>query len=908
MSTRIEAHADVVRVLQLEDNPLDAELVSRRLSDDGMQIVCRVVAGELPFRTAIVDFAPHVILSDFSLPGFDGLSALQIAKEQTPSTPFIFVSGTIGEERAIEALRRGAVDYVLKDNLRRLVPALKGALRQAEATRARDLAEEMLRRSESRLQAIINTSRDWIWECDRDGRFTFSSPSVLEILGYKHHEILGRRAAEYIDSADELQMQALFAEVHSDDELAEAVTLRWRHKAGKTRWLERTMVALRDERGALVGVRGIDRDVTLRMAQEVRIRRLNRALRFVSGASSAVMRLRDREQLLKESCRLAVSVGGYATATIYLLPLENSGGKPVVCSYGKRDGQSTKWSMSNTLPDGATPVTQALATAQPVILNDLADANDLGIRFPDRDGLLERGLRSCILLPLIIDGTAIGVLELHADEAGVFGDAELALLKQVASNITFSLQYLHSKESAEYLEYFDPLTSLANRAFYVQRLSAAIDESLRSERAVALLVLDISDLGMINDGLGHHAGDLLLQLVAERLKNVFRDTSLMCRLGGDRFAVMSVDGAGADLSTVLMQQAACVFDMPFTIHDRDLRVSIKAGLAQSPDDAADAESLIQHAQTALEHAKQAGEQYLRHRPNMNAKASERLSLINELRRVVAERRFTLSYQPKVEVASGRVSGVEALLRWPAGQGDSVSPNVFVPMLESLGLIDEVGGWVIVQALAETADWLVGPDQGFRVAVNVSPLQLNREDFAPRVLDLIAEAPAAGRRLELEVTESTLMADPRRAGASLARLRQAGVTIAIDDFGTGHSSLRVLSGLPVDVLKIDRSFVRDLTENRSHRVIVQTTITLADSLGMKTVAEGVETPEQAEVLKELGCTMIQGYLVHKPVSAGELRKWLGTAKTTPVARHAASRDANREERSLTNGAARRQREK
>jgi diguanylate cyclase (GGDEF)-like protein/PAS domain S-box-containing protein len=865
--------AESIRVLQLEDNPVDAELVARQLVDDGLRIASRVVASEIAFRSALAEFAPHVVLSDFSLPGFDGLSALQIATDVAPATPFIFVSGTIGEERAIEALKRGALDYVLKDNLRRLVPAIRGALRQAEATRARELAEEMLRRSESRLKDIINTSRDWIWECDRDGRFTFSSPSVLQILGYKHHELLGRRAAEYIDPVDELQMQATFAEVTSEEQLSKGLTLRWRHKTGKTRWLERSMVALRDPNGALTGVRGIDRDVTMRMAQETRIRRLNRALRFVSGASSAVMRLRDREQLVKEACRLAVVVGGYRKATIYLVPAE-SGAEPIVCSFGSARKAGTKWTMGGAMPEGVTPVTQALATGEPVILDDLTDPSGLGLRMANRDELLAASLRSCIALPLIMDNTAIGVVELLADEPGVFGDAELSLLKQVAANITFALQYLQSKESAEYLEYFDPLTSLANRSLYVQRLSQAIEEAARSNLRLALLVLDITGLGMINDGLGHHAGDLLLQLVAERLKNVFRDTNLMCRLGGDRFAVMSTDAA-SDAATVLKEQVACVFDAPFQIHDRELRVSVRAGLAQAPDDDRDAESLLQHAVTALEHAKEAGEQYLRHRPNMNVKASERLSLINDLRAAVSERRFILNYQPKVEIGTHRVDGVEALLRWPPKHGDAVPPNVFVPMLESIGLIDEVGGWVIVQALAETAAWSVA-DDAFRVAVNVSPLQLNREDFADRVLELVAGVGHAAERLELEVTESTLMADPRRASASLARLREAGVSIAIDDFGTGHSSLRVLAGLPVDVLKIDRSFVHDIVTNRSHRLIVQTTINLANSLGLKTVAEGVETPEQAEVLAELGCRSIQGYLIRRPASAAETATWLAGA--------------------------------
>jgi EAL domain-containing protein (putative c-di-GMP-specific phosphodiesterase class I) len=339
---------------------------------------------------------------------------------------------------------------------------------------------------------------------------------------------------------------------------------------------------------------------------------------------------------------------------------------------------------------------------------------------------------------------------------------------------------------------------------------------------------------------------------------------------------MSPDAA-QDAATVLRDQVACVFDAPFEIHGRELRVSIRAGLAQAPDDDTDAESLLQHAQTALEHAKKAGERYLRHRPNMNAKASERLRLINDLRRAVSERSFVLNYQPKLELGTKRVDGVEALLRWPPTHGSPVPPNVFVPMLESLGLIDEVGSWVIVQALAETAEW-AQQDEAFRVAVNVSPLQLNREDFADRVLDLLATTAGGTRRLELEITESTLMADPRRASASLARLREAGVAIAIDDFGTGHSSLKVLSGLPVDVLKIDRSFVRDITTNRNHRLIVQTTINLADSLGLKTVAEGVETEEQAAVLAELGCRTIQGYLIRKPASAAETARWL--ADTSP----------------------------
>jgi diguanylate cyclase (GGDEF)-like protein/PAS domain S-box-containing protein len=854
-----------IRVLQLEDNAADAELIDRRLASDGLDTQCRVVANEREFRLALAEFAPEIVLSDFSLHGFDGLTALEIARELAPTTPFIFVSGTIGEERAIEALKRGATDYVLKDNLRRLVPAVRSALRQAKIAQAKDLAEDMLKRSESRLQDIVNTSRDWIWECDRVGRFTFSSPSVSHVLGYTRHEVLGRAATDFVDATDELRLQATLSQAAANDDPEARVTLRWRHKNGQPRWLERSMVSLRDAGGNWTGVRGIDRDVSLRVAQEVRIRRLNRALRFLSGASSAGMRIRDRKQLAREACRLAVSVGGYVRASIYLFPNEKSGIPPLACSYGGAHADGTKWIVGTKLPQGVSPVTQALATAAPVVLNDLGD--------PAIAGLLSReeppqppDARSRIALPLLVDRATIGVIDLCAADTGVFGEAEVALLKQVAANVTFAMQYLRSKENEEFLEYFDSLTGLANRALYLQRVAAALAAASREASQLEMAVVDISDLGIINDSLGHHAGDVLLRLVAERLLLEFRDPQILCRLIGDRFSVMHSD-RNDDYD--LVERIAACFDAPFSVNGHELRVSIRIGVGQHPEDGDNAESLLQAAGIALQQAKKTSVRDLRYRASMNATTSRRFALTNELRSAAAEKTFTLHYQPKLDLRTGAIQGVEALLRWQGSQG-SVPPNIFVPMLESLGLIHEVGSWVITRAVTETADWTVGEE--FRVAVNVSPLQLNREDFADRALEAIDDLGVDPHRLELEVTESSLMSDPSRASASLSRLREVGVSIAIDDFGTGHSSLAILAGLPIDVLKIDGSFVRDFAENRNHRLIVQTTIGLAASLGLKTVAEGVETIEQLEWLKGAGCDIAQGYLVRRPAAAQELTAW------------------------------------
>jgi diguanylate cyclase (GGDEF)-like protein/PAS domain S-box-containing protein len=784
--------------------------------------------------------------------------------------PFIFVSGTIGEERAINALKNGAFDYVLKDNLRRLVPAIRAALRAADTARARDLAVTMLRRSESRLQDIINSSADWVWECDEMFRFTFSSPSVERILGHGRHDILQAPAFDFVSRGDQDRLREAFDACAAEADATPPVVLRWLHRDGKARWLERTMTALRADDGSLRGFRGIDRDVTLRKLQEQHIARLNRAVGFLSGINSAIVRIRDRQELLHEACRLAVQVGGYAMATIYL---KQADGKEPVVHRAVAEAQSVPRRPFREPLQGKGPVGRAMAGNARVLVPDISDPS---VDIPEQAKLLEMGLRACIALPLDVDGTPIGVFQLHANEQNAFSERELALLDQVTANVTFSLQYLHSRESIEYLEYFDTLTALANRTLYVQRLENAIRAAGHGQRALTLMVFDIAGLTVINDGLGHRAGDLVLQLVAERLKDVFRDSGVLCHLGGGSFAVFAPHAEGStDATTVLRERIALLFEAPFTVGEQELRLSVRAGFAEFPEDGQASEALLHHAQTALDHAKESGEIFLRHRPDMNVAASERLSLTSRLRATAAQQQFELHYQPIVRLSDDTVEGVEALLRWP---GADVSPAVFVPLLESIGLIGDVGKWVLGRALSEGEEWQTDERHGpFRIAVNISALQLRRENFAEEVMQAAAAVRNGASRLELEVTESALMQDPRRACAILARLRDAGITVAIDDFGTGHSSLQTLSQLPVDILKIDRTFVSDIATNDRHRTLVQTTITLAKSFGMRTVAEGVETRLQSEILKRLGCDSIQGYFIARPAGAREFGSWISARR-------------------------------
>jgi diguanylate cyclase (GGDEF)-like protein len=408
-------------------------------------------------------------------------------------------------------------------------------------------------------------------------------------------------------------------------------------------------------------------------------------------------------------------------ATIQVRPMTSASSKPFLNRAVSRKQSDAPRPPSEPL-EGEGSVAQAFLSAEPVIITDMGDVSR---PLANREAWLATGLRSCIALPLIIDGTAVGVIQLHSDETDVFRRDEISLLRQVTGNIAFALQHMHSEENARYLEYFDPRTALANRTLFLQRLEQMVRTSDDAQSSLSLLVLDLTGLTVVNDGLGHHAGDLLLQLVAERLKNEFGDSKQLCHLGSGRYAVASLDRVESNGGAIVRERVASLFDEPFVIDEQEVRASVKAGIAQYPTDAIDSEQLLQRAQSALEHAKRSGHQYLKHSPSMNTEASARLSLTNQLRQYVAEQRFDLFYQPTLNCASGQVEGVEALLRWPVSESESISPGVFIPMLETLGLIDSVGAWVMQRALRDTQAHLISEVPQLKIAVNVSPLSRPR---------------------------------------------------------------------------------------------------------------------------------------------------------------------------------------
>ncbi|QGY38867.1 EAL domain-containing protein [Pseudodesulfovibrio cashew] len=417
----------------------------------------------------------------------------------------------------------------------------------------------------------------------------------------------------------------------------------------------------------------------------------------------------------------------------------------------------------------------------------------------------------------------------------------------------------------EHQAYHDALTGLPNRALAHDRLTMAIAHARRENTKVAILYLDIDDFKKVNDQLGYSAGDVLIQEVADRLSTQFRDADTVARLGGDEYLILAEHMEDEREVVELADRVLLSFDEPYLIHGQELTITPSVGVTMYPDDGDDAGTLIRNADMAMYQAKSAGKRnYLLYTQEINERISRRIELENDMRRALKEEEFTVYFQPKVNQRTGKVMGMEALVRWNKADGSVVSPGDFIPLAEETGLIVPLGEYVL-GASCKAMQLFEGLGcSNIKVSVNLSPIQFEQQDLVEMVIASLEHNGLNPSKLELEITESTLMTDVNASVAKLEQLVDHGISISIDDFGTGHSSLYYLKNFPIDVIKIDQSFVRDITSDASDAQIVETIILMARNLGLAVVAEGVETEEQLSRLNDYGCELIQGYYYSPPL--------------------------------------------
>jgi diguanylate cyclase (GGDEF)-like protein/PAS domain S-box-containing protein len=732
-----------------------------------------------------------------------------------------------------------------------------------------------LRASETRLRTIIEAEPECVKIVDAEGRLVQVNAAGLAMLEADSLEqVQGSKIAEFVVPAQREAYRAFEASVLGGKSAAfefEITGLKGTHC-----WFDSHAVPLPDPQDGRPQMLAITRDITQRKANEAKIKRLNRIYSVLSGINTTIVRVREEDELFSEACRIAVEHGKFSFAWIGKFDANTQQLTPV--AQAGRDGgylaQINLASRENTA--GNYPlIAKSLTEAKPVICNDIASDERMAAWSSEA---LSRGYLAMVVLPLILEGKPVGVFVLYAAETGVFDEEEMRLLIEMAGDISFALDHLKKEAKLNYLAYFDVITGLANRALFYERLGQHLHDA-QSGETIAVLAIDLERFRDINETFGRHAGDALLKQVAERLITTEVGVDHLARISADCFAmVLSNIREEADVVRFFENQVATVLTKPFKLEGQELRISVRAGIAIFPVDGKDADTLFRNAEAAVKKAKLSGDKYLFYTPALNARVAEKLTLENKLRRALEQEQLVLHYQPKVDLKSNQIVGLEALMRWNDPETSLVPPWKFIPLLEETGMIIEAGAWALARAMADYRDLQKKGLSSPRIAVNVSQVQLQRNDFVSTIERVVSGSGGVPGGLEIEITESLVMQDVEANIQKLRAIREMGVEVAIDDFGTGYSSLSYIAKLPINSLKIDRSFIINMTSNADDLNIVSAIISMAHSLNLRVIAEGVETNEQAKLLRLLKCDEIQGFLFSPGVPVAQIEEFLRNKKS------------------------------
>lgn len=672
-----------IRVLIVEDLDDDCQLLLRELRKGGFEPEYERVDTSDQMRSALQRCEWDVVISDYSMPRFDGIAALHELKQSKIDLPFIIVSANIGEEIAVMAMKAGAHDYIMKSSLARLVPAIERELKEAEIRKKHRSAEAQMHK----LSSAIEQTADAVMITSPEGKIEYVNKAFTDITGYEKEEVLGK-TARILKSGrhDKAFYQNLWETI----------------KSGET-------------------------------YQDV----------FINRRKDGTLYYEEKS----------------------ITPLKNDAGE---------------------------------------IYNFISTGKDI-------------------------------------------------------------TEQMKTRERLHHLAHHDLLTGLPNRGLYMDRLGQAISRAKWNGRVVSVLFIDLDRFKNINETLGFDCGDHMLQAVASRIRDSVRDGDTVARFGDDEFAVILEDVSQTDDIPLVVEKMLKSLSRAFYVDDHELFITTSVGISLYPNDGSDAQALVQNADVAIHHAKESGSnKYRFYESKMNSQSLYRLNLESSLRKALEREEFILHYQPQIEVSTGHTIGFEALIRWQHPELGLVSPIEFIPLLEETGMINQVGRWVLRTACKVCKSWQDKSARPITMAVNLSAIQFNDGDIAEIIEETLDETGLDASLLEVELTESTIMQNPEQASNILVRLNKMGVSLAIDDFGTGYSSLSYLQRFPIKTLKIDRSFVKDISVNTGDASIVSAIISLAHNLNLKVVAEGVEEPEQFEFLKERQCEYVQGFMFSKPV--------------------------------------------
>jgi diguanylate cyclase (GGDEF)-like protein/PAS domain S-box-containing protein len=715
------------------------------------------------------------------------------------------------------------------------------------------------------LQALIDRLPDNLWVKDVNSRFVIANQVTAERIGVAGPaDLIGKTDLELLPMSiaekffnDEQRI------VRSGQPMIDMEEYVFDDAGGKI-WILTTKVPLRNDQNEIFAVAGISRDITERKRADA-LRDGQAQILQMIATSAPLQDVLDRLMRLVES-----QLTGIFSSVLLL-----------------DERTSRLWhSAAPSLPEAYTKAIDGVAIGpnvgscgtaayrrEAVIVADIM-TDPLWTDY--KDLAAAHGIRSCWSTPIQShNGAVIGTFAMYSTTARKPTEAETRLIDVATRIAGIAIERKLAEERIHFMANHDALTGLPNRALLNDRLSQALLYAQRYDRWVTVLFIDLDNFKIVNDSLGHNAGDELLKAVARRMVDCVRATDTVVRLGGDEFVVLLLDQPKSpDIISATVQKLRSVIAQTVQLEGHDLRVTSSIGIANYPSDGTDAEALLANADAAMYRAKEIGrDNFQFYTPELNTKAHEKFLLQEELRKAVARSEFVLLYQPQVDLRTGRVFAVEALIRWKHPTLGMVPPIKFIPLAEETGLIVPIGNWVMREACRQNKAWQDAGLPHLNVCVNVSARQFKERNLVSHVVGALKDSGMDAKYLELEVTESLIMQDVELAIATMKELRGLGVQISIDDFGTGYSSLSALKTFPVARLKIDKSFVDGLPANENDKAVISAVISLGQKLNLRVIAEGIETEAQAAFLRENNCDEMQGYLFSRPVSPQQIEELL-----------------------------------
>src|SRR5437763_1567524 len=667
--------------------------------------------------------------------------------------------------------------------------------------------EDALRESDAPYRLLVERMREGVAQVDNDGTLLFCNDRFCEMLGYTREELIGMKPERFLAFPEDVDLMLSKIRLRMQG-VSDQYEVRVRRKDGAVIWLEIGGAPVTDGEGNVIGSIGVHNDVTERREAEQALRDSEARYRLMAENSTDLITRTSMHGIflyLSDASRLLL---GYEPAELV--------------------GRSAYDIIYAEDRDEVRHLSKLISDAGPTTFS---------YRVVRRDGSL-----------IWFETTSRSV---RHPVTGAF-DQIICVSRDISER-------KRAEEQIEYQAYHDALTGLPNRRLFRDRLTVALAHARRLMSTLAVMFLDLDRFKYVNDTLGHSIGDELLKTVATRLAAALREEDAIARIGGDEFTILLPDLKSPDHAASVAQKLLEAVGQPMRIEETELFITTSIGIALFPNDGDTAELLLKNADHAMYRAKDAGRNsYQLFTEAMNSRALERLSMENNLRHALERGELALHYQPQFNVATSRITGVEALLRWK-----DIGPVEFIPIAEETRLIVPIGEWVLREACRRAQKWPAEGHAGLRMPVNLSPRQFQHSDLPLLIGAALEESGLAPGDLELEITESTAMQNTERTIATLRRLREMGVRIAVDDFGTGHSSLSYLRSFPIDTVKIDQEFVHEIESSQADRAIVSAVIGMAHGLNLRVIAEGVETEAQLAFLRQHGCDEVQGFLLGMP---------------------------------------------